>query len=282
MQYTYNLDNSCETIYIESLFYRDAKNTMRQSHYHDFYELYFYRGNGMTYYIGSTAYAVEKYDLIFINRGALHRTSYPNGLKERTLVMFRPEFFDALRDTAPVAALLESLAETPVMRFRPDIRERLRIAFSDLAALYGDGAEGGFPLQVQLLHLLQSVRQYIDGGFLLGVAETPPRKTYAVPDIVAYINTHYSEAVTLDTLSSRFFIDKYYLCHAFKKMTGDTVTGYLNKKRLTEAKRLLLSADYPISEIFQLVGFQSQNHFNARFKELFGQTPSEVRRQRKV
>ncbi len=282
MQYTYNLDNSCETIYIESLFYKDAKNTMKQSHYHDFYELYFYRGDAMTYYIGSTAYAVEKYDLIFINRGTLHRTSYPNGMKERTLVMFRPAFFDILRETAPVDALLTRLAKTPVMRFRPDIRERLRIAFADLAALYGEGADISVPLQIQLLHILQSVCQYIDSGFLLGVPEAPPRKTHAVPDIVSYINTHYNEAITLDTLSSRFFIDKYYLCHAFKKMTGETVTGYLNKKRLTEAKKLLLSADYPISEIFQLVGFQSQNHFNARFKELFGKTPSEIRRQRKA
>ncbi len=282
MQYTYNLDNSCETIYIESLFSKDIKNSMKQSHYHDFYELYFYMGNDMTYYIDGTAYAVEKYDLIFINRGVLHRTAYHNGMKERTLVMFRTDFFDAIRDAAPIHSILQLLSETPVLRFRDDIKERLRIAFADLAALFRGGTESSFPLQVHLLHLLLSTRQYIESGFLRGVSEAEVRKTHAVPDIIDYINTRYSETITLDSLASRFFIDKYYLCHAFKKMTGDTVTGYLNKKRLTEARRLLLSADYPISEIFQLVGFQSQNYFNARFKEMFGKTPSEIRRQRRT
>ncbi|MBE7025368.1 MAG: helix-turn-helix domain-containing protein [Ruminococcaceae bacterium] len=282
MQYTYNLDNSCETIYIENLSCKDAKNTMKQSHYHDFYELYFYMGDAMTYYIGGCAYAVEKYDLIFINRGALHRTSYHNGMKERTLVMFRPEFFKILKDLAPVYAVLQTLSKTPVLRFRSDIKERLRIAFAELSALYHADTEHGFSLQIQLLHLLHAVQQYIDSGFLLGVSEAPPKKTFAVPDIIAYINTRYHEPLSLDLLASRFFIDKYYLCHAFKRITGDTVTGYLNKKRLTEAKKLLLSADYPISEIFQLVGFQSQNYFNARFKEMYGKTPSEIRRQRRA
>ncbi len=282
MHYTYNQDNSCETIFIESLFCKDSKNTMKQNHYHDFYELYFYMGNAMTYYIGSTAYAVEKYDLLFINRGTLHRTSYHNGMKERTLVMFRPTFFTAFHDLTPLYSLLQFLARTPVLRFRSDIKERLRIAFSDLVSLYHADADGSFPLQIHLMQLLLSLRQYIDNGFLMGVNEVPLKKTHAVPDIISYINSHYSEPVTLDSLSAHFFIDKYYLCHAFKKATGETVTGYLNKKRLTEAKKLLLSADYPISEIFQLVGFQSQNHFNARFKDMFGKTPTEVRRQRRA
>lgn len=282
MQYTYNLDNSCETIYIENVSNKDAKNTMKQAHYHDFYELYFYTGNGMTYYIGNTAYAVEKYDLLFIDRGVLHRSSYKNGEKERILVMFRPTFFDALKNHAPVYAVLRALSGTPILRFRPEIKERLRIAFTELAALYQKSGEHGLPLQIQLLHILQSVNRYVENGFLLGVSETIPRKTHAVPEIIAYINTHYSESLSLDSLASHFFIDKYYLCHTFKKITGETVTGHLNKKRLAEARKLLLSADYPISEVFQLVGFQSQNHFNARFKEMYGKTPSELRRQRKA
>ncbi len=282
MQYTYNLDNSCETIFIESLFCKDSKNTMKQSHYHDFYELYFYMGNAMTYYIGDTAYAVEKYDLLFINRGAMHRTCYQNGMKERTLIMFRPTFFSALCDLSPLESLFAFLARTPVLRFRSDIKERLRITFADTVSLYQAGSEDTFSLQIQLLHLLSSLRQYIENGFLIDVSEAPLKKTHTVPDIASYINTHYHEPLTLDSISSRFFIDKYYLCHAFKRATGQTVTAFLNKKRLTEAKKLLLSADYPISEIFQLVGFQSQNHFNAKFKEMFGKTPSEVRRQRRI
>ena len=282
MQYTYDFDNSCDGLYIETLHCKDIKNSMKQSHYHDCYELYFYLGNAMTYYIGDAAYSVEKYDLIFINKGVMHRSLYHNGLKERTLIMFRPDFFDSLSSATPVKNLLSFLSETPILRFPFKIKEKIHRSILDLSASYHIKHPDTFPLQIQLLHLLISLRRYVSDQLLLGVSELPTKKTQIVPDVIAYIHANYAEPLSLDSLAAQFYIDKYYLCHTFKRFTGMTLTAFLNQKRITEAKRLILSSDYPISDIYLMVGFQSQNHFNALFKKTFRETPSEIRNRRKT
>lgn len=281
MQYTYDFDNSCDGLYIETLHCKDIKNSMKQNHYHNCYELYFYLGNAMTYYIEDTAYSLQKYDLIFIDMGKLHRTAYQNGLKERTLILFRADFFDSLSAITPVREMLSCLSETPVLRFPAKIKEKLYNAILDLSALYHAKQPDTFPLQVQLLHLLVSLRQYVHNQLLLGVSELPAKKTQIVPDVIAYIHANYAEPLSLDSLAARFYIDKYYLCHTFKRFTGMTLTEFLNHKRILEAKHLILSSDYPISDIYLMVGFQSQNHFNALFRKAFNATPSEIRNRRK-
>lgn len=281
MQYTYDFDNSCEGLYMETLQCKDIKNSMKQNHYHDCYELYFYLGNAMAYYIEDTAYAVEKYDLIFIDKGTLHRTVYQNGLKERTLIMFRPEFFDSLSCFTPVKEILSFLSTSPVLRFPAKIKEKIHALILNLSKQYHTNQPDTFPLQVHLLHLLTTLRQYVLDQLLIGVSELPGKKTQIISDIIAYIHANYAEPLSLDLLATRFFIDKYYLCHTFKRFTGMTLTEFLNQKRIAEAKRLILSSDYPISDIYLMVGFQSQNHFNALFRKAFEATPSEIRNQRK-
>lgn len=282
MQYTYNFDNSCDGLYIETLHCKDVKNSMKENHYHNCYELYFYLGNAMTYYIEDTAFSVEKYDLIFINPGILHRTTYQNGLKERTLIMFRPAFFDAFSESTHIKKILRLLSQTPILRFPAKLKEKLYTEIMELSAQYNAKQADTFPLQIKLMNLLITLQERATPQFLLDVSELPAKKTQIVPDIIAYIDANYAESLSLDSVASRFFIDKYYLCHTFKRFTGMTMTTYLNQKRIAEAKRLIISSDYPISEICLMVGFQSQNHFNSLFKETFCATPSEIRKRRKT
>lgn len=53
---------------------------------------------------------------------------------------------------------------------------------------------------------------------------------------------------------------------------------YLNRKRVEEAKRLLLSSgNLKVIEIAYLVGYSTKNTFNNAFKRLTGYTPTEYR-----
>ena len=56
--------------------------------------------------------------------------------------------------------------------------------------------------------------------------------------IINYINNHFTEEITLDTLCENFFLSKYHLCHIFKEATGITVLEYVRQKRLTFADAL--------------------------------------------
>lgn len=73
--------------------------SMKIDHYHDFYELYFYLGEKMRYFIGNKMFHVKKYDLILIDKFTYHRTSYKDkGVKERMLAYVTNDVLDIIND----------------------------------------------------------------------------------------------------------------------------------------------------------------------------------------
>lgn len=96
--------------------------------------------------------------------------------------------------------------------------------------------------------------------------------------ILNYMEQHFTESITLDSLSSQFFISKYHLAREFKKAYGQTVIQYLLNKRVTYSKELLRFTDMSIGEIAHACGIGDPNYFNKVFKGMEGMTASEYRR----
>lgn len=65
----------------------------------------------------------------------------------------------------------------------------------------------------------------------------------------------------------------------FKRYAKTTPTELKNKIALKRAKSLLCSTDLSVEDICEAVGFQSIAHFRRIFRETFGKTPCEVRRE---
>ena len=61
-------------------------------------------------------------------------------------------------------------------------------------------------------------------------------------------------------------------------MYGTTPIKYINNLRMKKAKELLANSDMSISEISELVGFQSIHYFSRNFKEREGCAPLAYRR----
>jgi AraC-like DNA-binding protein len=95
--------------------------------------------------------------------------------------------------------------------------------------------------------------------------------------ICAYIEQHYTEAVTLDLLSKKFFRNKYSISRTFKAELGMGVNKYLNSVRLNAAKELLCTTNQTIEEISLAVGFTYPHYFIGVFKRETGQTPTQFR-----
>ncbi len=97
-------------------------------------------------------------------------------------------------------------------------------------------------------------------------------------NIKKYLDEHYAENITLDTLSEKSDMNKYYLVHSFTKKYIRSPISYLNEKRIDESKKLLENTDYSIAEISKLIGFSSQSYFSQAFKKKTLMTPNEYRR----
>jgi AraC-like DNA-binding protein len=97
-------------------------------------------------------------------------------------------------------------------------------------------------------------------------------------DIQFFLNAHYEEQVTLDGLSSRFGISKYYMSRCFEQFTGLSIKRYLTAIRVNEAKRLLCNTNNPVSAIAEKTGFFDATHFIKVFKAQENKTPLQYRK----
>ena len=96
--------------------------------------------------------------------------------------------------------------------------------------------------------------------------------------VKSFLDEHYGEKLSLESVASHFFIDKHYLARLFKEQYGVTLVTYLQQVRITHAKRMLRFTDKSIEEIGLECGIGELNYFSRVFKKLEGVSPSEFRR----
>lgn len=103
-------------------------------------------------------------------------------------------------------------------------------------------------------------------------------KKQSLQNIKAYLEEHYKERITLDLLSEKFYINKFYLARSFKEQFGVTILSYLDHIRINHAKHLLRFTDMTAEAIGCEVGINEPGYFNRFFKKLEGVTPGEYRK----
>ena len=95
--------------------------------------------------------------------------------------------------------------------------------------------------------------------------------------IKQYIDTRYDETLTLETISEALHVNMYYMAHVFKDTTGYSLMQYITRRRLGEAQRLLITTDYSITQIGNMVGYGNPSHFNTVFTKYIGVAPGKFR-----
>ena len=96
--------------------------------------------------------------------------------------------------------------------------------------------------------------------------------------MIQYIEKHYQEKVTLNSLAEQMGYNPSYLSQLFRDNVGVNFYDYVTRKRLRESIFALQQTDKKILDIAADSGFQDIKAFNTKFKEVFGRTPSEYRR----
>lgn len=94
--------------------------------------------------------------------------------------------------------------------------------------------------------------------------------------ISSYIQEHYKEPdLTVAKLGELFQLNVSYMGSIFKKTNQLSILQYLTHIRLEAAIKLLLSEQYKVGEVAELVGFTDVFYFSKRFKKMYGFSPKD-------
>lgn len=92
-----------------------------------------------------------------------------------------------------------------------------------------------------------------------------------------YVDRHYSEDISRNSLTDIFYLDPDYASKLFKKETGISFKNYIINKRIEVAKNLLRATDLPINTVADNVGYGNYSYFTRLFKKVTDMTPIEYR-----
>ena len=92
-----------------------------------------------------------------------------------------------------------------------------------------------------------------------------------------YVRAHSTQSMNMKEVARVVGVSMTYFSRIFKKETGMSFTGYVNRVRLEKVKSQLLSRQKSINETASEAGFESISHFNRVFKKYEGKSPVRYR-----
>lgn len=238
------------------------------NHFHDFYVIGFIEGGQRHLWCKGQEYDLRIGDLILFNPRDNHYCSPIGGeLLDYRALNIRPE------------VMLKAAREITGKEHIPCFTQNV-VYQSEAAALVGevyDAILADAPrLQKEELffYLLEQVLQEYTSPFeCLDITEPDEQ----IKKLCAYMEQHYADNISLDTLLSMTNFGKTYLLRSFTKQLGVSPYRYLQTIRIDKAKKLLEQGVEPIKAADQ-TGFSDQSHFTNFFKSFIGLTPKQYQR----
>jgi len=159
---------------------------------------------------------------------------------------------------------------------------RKAVQQAEVHPLYIDGLSG------ELLREIESAENEVQVGALVPrmirryclLVQTYSRERYtsSVRDVLNFVDFHYMEPLSLESLANKYAVNKNYLSSRFHKEVGMTVTDYINLTRVRRSLKLLSSTSLSMPEIAERCGFSDANYYTRTFRKIHGTTPTEYRK----
>lgn len=97
-----------------------------------------------------------------------------------------------------------------------------------------------------------------------------------------YIEENYNKNLSLDALGEIAHLHPAYLSKIFKEATDVNLSNYITGVRMQKAAQLLEETELRIHEVMEQIGYQKCQYFSKLFKDKYGVTPKEYRRNKRL
>ena len=253
-----------------------------QYHCHDYYELYIHLHGGEYMGVDNKLYLLKPNQVYIFPPLCMHGLSCTNEMKnyERAFLNLSPEVLknlgcsqldlnQFLQACAAGGHHTYQLSDTDAERFVYCIRQIEALDSREVDAVERLQAYSHMMTLVNLL--CQVIRRTVP-------VKDDSATDSIIQEVLAYINTHYTQSLRINDLAHRFGVSESYLSHEFAKFTNRSLYDYILYKRVTLARRQMLGND-SLNTIAYQCGFNDYSNFLRSFTRIAGISPSKYRKQ---
>lgn len=255
--------------------YNESKGVNFNSHIHKCHEIIHIINCEFLYTVEGKEYRLSDGDLILTKPDELHSFSFPKECEyKREFLHIYPNFLERFPEAAKIlntrqAGILNLIPAEKVKKYNIDkIFDEMYIYCAN-------------PLPETDLMVLLCAVQIILKLNHIWFNDTPEykdvmtdAKTNSIRD---YIDWHCMEDITAASVAEAVFMSQAYASRFFKEKTGMTIKTYLNMRRITNAKNLIMEGN-KVTNIFARCGFKDYSTFYRAFVKYVGMTPEEFKK----
>ena len=239
-------------------------------HYHADFEYIKINSGELGYSVDGKHFLLRSGEGIFVNEKALH---YGYGIKEEEcdfLCLLFPSYLLASCPEVEERYLTPYLAKESALFLPKDSK-----ALALLDQLWEEKEGAGDPLRLNaLLYELWGATIPL---FSSEVARLPSPSVRFLKASLAYLQSHYSERISLPSFAKALSVSPSFLTKLFRNYLHDSPMDYLTTYRLHLASLKLISSDESIKSLADEVGYASANFFARSFKKKYGLSPKAYR-----
>lgn len=241
-------------------------------HYHDFHKVVIFLSGNVTYHIEGKAYLLKPWDILLVNRHAIHKPSIDASVPYERFILWIQN--DISQSELTRCFQKASDRSYNLIRLHTQFQEKLKSILFELDASLRSEDFGSEILSQALFSqfMIYLNRIFLEKQYIFD------KKSYTfdsqIASILQYINHNLKEDLSVETLSARYYVSKYHLMRKFKQETGYTLHNYIVNKRLLMA-RTLISNGMPVTKAAQESGFAEYSTFSRAYRKQFKTNPSE-------
>ena len=255
-------------------------------HWHPEIELTLILEGEIAYQVNDSLYLLKEGEGLFCNTNVLHAGHHGNAPDCSYLsITFHPRLLYGFSNSLMQNKYMEGILKNPGLasiQFSPEVEWQQQVLdkIRQIRVLSIEKAEASeLKIQIALMEIWLLIYEHVESGEEEQTGHD--RDTERIRCIMAYIQEHYAEKITLEELSEQIHLCRSESCRLFKRYMNASIFDYLLDYRVERSLLLLRDDRLDVTQIAGMTGFSNPAYFAKIFRRKMGCTPFQYRKKQR-